>query len=77
MSNLFYNALRVSYINSYRVESVIKSIKNNELEKHTMLHIYTDAGFNSQSTFNRVFKEIKRITPSEYFLQYKDNIDNI
>ncbi len=66
-----------SYINSYRVESVIKSIKNNELEKHTMLHIYTDAGFNSQSTFNRVFKEIKRITPSEYFLQYKDNIDNI
>jgi AraC-like DNA-binding protein len=31
------------------------------------MYIYTEAGFSNQSTFNRVFKQIEGITPSEYF----------
>ncbi|WP_353886233.1 helix-turn-helix domain-containing protein [uncultured Chryseobacterium sp.] len=30
------------------------------------MYIYTEAGFTSQSTFNRVFKQLEGITPSEY-----------
>lgn len=55
-----------SYINSHRIEHVTRLIQNTDLEKVTLLFIYTDAGYKSQSTFNRVFKEIKGITPSEY-----------
>ncbi len=29
-------------------------------------YIYLSAGFRHQSTFNKVFKEIEGITPSEY-----------
>jgi AraC-like DNA-binding protein len=62
-----------SYINQYRIDFVVKSFEENLLEKHSMLYIYSEAGYKSQSTFNRVFKEIKGITPSEY-LQANKNI---
>lgn len=35
-------------------------------QKFTLEHIYKEAGFSSQSTFNRIFKEQTGITPSEY-----------
>ncbi len=32
----------------------------------TVLHIVEDAGFNSKSTFNRVFKQMTGFTPMQY-----------
>lgn len=55
-----------SYTNSYRTEAFIEKIKNNEHQKNTLLGLAYDCGFNSKSSFNRIFKDIKGVSPSEY-----------
>lgn len=54
------------YINFCRIQYVKKLIEENDLNKITLMYIYTSSGFNSQSTFNRVFKQIEGVTPTEY-----------
>lgn len=54
------------YLNSCRIENVKKLIQENDINKITLMYIYTASGFSNQSTFNRVFKQIEGITPSEY-----------
>lgn len=55
-----------NYLNMYRIECVKRLLNENDLEKVTLMYIYTEAGFSNQSTFNRVFKQMESITPSEY-----------
>ncbi|AZA54677.1 helix-turn-helix domain-containing protein [Chryseobacterium sp. G0201] len=55
-----------NYLNIHRINCVKKMLNENDLEKVTLMYIYTEAGFSNQSTFNRVFKQIEKITPSEY-----------
>jgi AraC-like DNA-binding protein len=55
-----------TYINSHRIEYVKQLMKESDLEKVTLMYIYTEAGFTNQATFNRVFKQFEKITPSEY-----------
>ncbi|NML68715.1 helix-turn-helix domain-containing protein [Chryseobacterium sp. RP-3-3] len=59
------------YINFCRIEYVKKLIDENDLSKITLMCIYTSSGFNSQSTFNRVFKQIEGVTPTEYIYNIK------
>ncbi|MBV8324773.1 AraC family transcriptional regulator [Chryseobacterium sp.] len=54
------------YINSLRIAHVKTLMKTSDLNKVTLMYIYTEAGFTSQVTFNRVFKQFEGITPSEY-----------
>ncbi|GAA5097897.1 hypothetical protein GCM10023210_33410 [Chryseobacterium ginsengisoli] len=62
------------YLNTCRIENVKKLIQENDINKITLMYIYTAAGFSNQSTFNRVFKQIEGITPSEYInSQPKEN----
>jgi len=53
-------------INHYRVEAVIKKLKNHKNDKSTFLAIAFDCGFNSKTTFNRVFKKQAGKTPQQY-----------
>ncbi|PWN66092.1 helix-turn-helix domain-containing protein [Chryseobacterium oncorhynchi] len=55
-----------NYLNMHRIECVKKLLSENDIEKITLMYIYTEAGFSNQSTFNRVFKQMEGITPSEY-----------
>ncbi|MDR6457559.1 AraC-like DNA-binding protein [Chryseobacterium vietnamense] len=55
-----------NYLNMHRIAWVKKLLNENDLEKVTLMYIYTEAGFSNQSTFNRVFKQMENITPSEY-----------
>lgn len=55
-----------NYLNRYRIECVKRLLHENDIEKVTLMYIYTEAGFSNQSTFNRVFKQMENITPSEY-----------
>lgn len=55
-------------INEYRISEAIKML---ETEIETIENIYLKVGFNSRSTFNRVFKEITNLTPSEYINKNK------
>jgi AraC-like DNA-binding protein len=52
------------FVNHYRVEEVKKLLKSDT--KYTNLGIAFDCGFNSKSSFHRIFKEVTGLTPSEY-----------
>ena len=53
-------------INHYRVEQVKRDLKDPQKQNLTLLSIAHDAGFNSKSSFNVIFKRITGQTPSEY-----------
>ncbi|WPO89279.1 helix-turn-helix domain-containing protein [Chryseobacterium sp. HR92] len=65
------------YINFCRIQHVKKLIDENDLGKVTLMYIFTASGFKSQSTFNRVFKQIEGITPTEYISSLKKDVDQI
>jgi AraC-like DNA-binding protein len=54
------------YINNYRVEEVKQLIKDPEKSNYTLLAIAMEAGFNSKSSFNAIFKKFTGTTPSEF-----------
>ncbi|MEM6644265.1 MAG: helix-turn-helix domain-containing protein [Bacteroidota bacterium] len=54
------------FINSYRVREVINNLADPKKEHLTLLAIGLDAGFNSKTSFNTIFKKNTGKTPSEY-----------
>jgi len=56
----------IVFLNKYRINLVKEKIAQNDHNKYTLRYIYNMSGFRHQSTFNKVFKEIEGITPSEY-----------
>ncbi|MBC7398829.1 MAG: helix-turn-helix transcriptional regulator [Mucilaginibacter sp.] len=54
------------YINSFRVEEVKRRLKSGELERLTIMGIAMDSGFNSKTTFNRIFREFTGLSPSDF-----------
>ncbi|OFY68419.1 MAG: hypothetical protein A2V64_01290 [Bacteroidetes bacterium RBG_13_43_22] len=55
-----------TFINEYRVKEVISRFSDPKNNNYTILAIAYDAGFNSKTTFNYIFKNLKGITPSEF-----------
>jgi AraC-like DNA-binding protein len=56
-----------TFVNYYRITDAKKQISENYLNKFTLKYIYTSSGFKNQSTFNKAFKQIEGITPTEYY----------
>lgn len=54
------------YINQFRVEEVKSRISNPTFENYSLLGIALDSGFNSKSSFNRIFKKFTNQTPSQF-----------
>lgn len=54
------------FVNAYRIEEVKNKLTNPEFEKYSILGIAFESGFNSKSTFNKIFKEETGMTPSEF-----------
>ncbi|HZW77050.1 MAG TPA: helix-turn-helix domain-containing protein [Flavobacteriaceae bacterium] len=54
------------YINRYRVEEVKRKIQMEQYQNYSLLGIALESGFNSKSSFNRVFKQVTGITPSQF-----------
>ncbi len=54
------------FINEYRVQDAIRKMQDPAYDHITLLGIAFDSGFNSQSSFNRVFKQITGESPVEY-----------
>ena len=52
------------FINEYRVEEFKKKVKSNT--NLTLYGVALECGFNSKATFQRVFKEVSGIRPSEF-----------
>lgn len=54
------------FLNNYRVRYAKSRLSNPEHARQSVLTIAMDAGFASVSSFNRVFKELEAVTPSEF-----------
>jgi len=61
MKNNFYN-----YINTYRVNEVKDMLMDTKYDHFSHLGVALEAGFNSKSAFNRIFKNITGQTPTQY-----------
>lgn len=57
----FYN-----FINIYRINEAQALMKDPKKKEQKMLSIAYESGFNSKTSFNRVFKTYTGLTPSEY-----------
>ena len=55
------------FINSLRIDFSCKKIENGFLENFTIEALAKMSGFKTQENFNKVFKKIKKVTPSEYY----------
>ncbi len=55
-----------NFINKFRIDHFLDLVKNGKLENETILSLAHDSGFNSKSSFNRVFKSFMNTTPSHY-----------
>lgn len=54
------------FINQYRVEEVKAKMASPEFDNLSLLGIAFESGFNTKSAFNRVFKKMTGLTPSEF-----------
>ncbi|MDR2001470.1 MAG: helix-turn-helix domain-containing protein [Prevotella sp.] len=63
-----------SFVNFYRIEKS-KELMQTNTQKYSLLYIYLSSGFHTQSCFNKAFKAMEEITPSEYYKKLK-NSDN-
>lgn len=54
------------FINTYRVEEFKSLLQQPEHQHFTLLSLAYEAGFNSKSTFNAIFKKFTGVTPSEF-----------
>jgi len=55
-----------AYVNSYRIEAVKAAMSNPESASLPVLSIAMDCGFTSLSTFNKTFKALEGVTPTDY-----------
>lgn len=54
------------FVNTYRVDEVKRRLTSENLERLTIMGIALDSGFNSKTTFNRIFKEFTGVSPSDF-----------
>lgn len=54
------------FVNEYRVEEVKLRLNSLDLERLTILGIAYESGFNSKTTFNRIFKDFTGVAPREF-----------
>ena len=70
--NTFEQKNFYDYINTKRVELFLKLVAIPENKKYTILSLAFECGFNSKSSFNKYFKKVTNMTPSEYLNLLKE-----
>ncbi|SED15266.1 AraC-type DNA-binding protein [Tenacibaculum sp. MAR_2009_124] len=61
------NKTYFTFLNEIRIDRACKLLKNKE---YLITEVSEMAGFNNLSNFNRKFKELKKMTPSEYRISF-------
>ena len=54
------------FVNEYRVEEVKLRLNSPDLERLTILGMAYESGFNSKTTFNRIFKDFTGVAPRDF-----------
>ncbi len=62
------------FINEFRVRETARKMQDPAYDRLTLLGIAYESGFNSKTTFNRVFKEMTGKTPVEYKNSLKEEV---
>ena len=62
------------FINEFRVREIARKMQDPAYDRLTLLGIAYESGFNSKTTFNRVFKEMTGKTPVEYKNSLKNEV---
>jgi ABC-type antimicrobial peptide transport system permease subunit/AraC-like DNA-binding protein len=62
------------FINEYRVAEVIRKMQDPAYDHITLLGIAFESGFNSKTTFHRIFKQMTGKSPAEYKTARKKEI---
>lgn len=63
------------FINQYRIEEVKAKMANPKYDHLSLLGIAFESGFNTKSAFNRVFKKLTEMTPSQYKKQLESRVE--
>ncbi len=64
--NQKHNKNFFEFINEYRIEEVKSNMKDPKNKHLKIISIAYDSGFNSKTSFNRIFKQLNHMTPSQY-----------
>ena len=64
--NTHLNKSFPDFINEFRVNEAIQLLKSVKFENHTIESIGYECGFGSKTSFNKAFKKVTNLTPSEY-----------
>lgn len=54
------------FVNQFRIEEFKKRLSGGDHKQYSLVGLAFECGFNSKATFNRVFKKMVRLTPTEY-----------
>lgn len=74
LSRILNTVLKKSFndfVNEYRVADVVRKMQDPAYNHLTLLGIAYESGFNSQSTFSRIFKQITGKSPLDYKNEHK------
>ena len=66
--NLHFAKTLPQILSEYRVKDAQKLLKETDVP---VQEVFEESGFNSMTTFNRVFKELTGVSPKEYRARYK------
>ena len=63
--NAHYGTNFSDFLNGLRCEAFLDRVRAGDHERHTLLSLALDSGFNSKSTFNRAFRKLYGRSPRE------------
>jgi len=69
LSNTLREGLQTNFndfVNAFRVAEIKERLKDPQSRDFTLLAIAEECGFNSKTSFYRIFKKLTNLTPSEY-----------
>ena len=54
------------YVNGFRIDAAKRALRDPDKVQQSIQRVFEEAGFNSKSTFNTLFKKSTGVTPSQY-----------
>ncbi|MEW6992810.1 helix-turn-helix domain-containing protein [Colwelliaceae bacterium MEBiC 14330] len=72
--NHHFNVNFYEYINSYRIEEAKQQLEQAINQSKNITDIFYEAGFNSKSVYNTLFKKKYQMTPSQYRKAHKQKM---
>jgi AraC-like DNA-binding protein len=64
--NTGFNKNFFNFINMYRVEEAKSMLLDPKMEQYSVLGVAFEAGFNSKTSFNKTFKQVTGVTPTDF-----------